>query len=154
DMDVSVIHIDHGLRGAESDADREFIREHCERKGIPFSVEKVDVRSRAEEEGISIQMAARDLRYAVLRKLAAEKRSTVALAHRQDDAIETLFIQLMQGMGTHGWRTIPPVAGPFIRPLLCCSRDEITTYATKHSIAFREDASNTDPKYLRNRIRH
>ena len=148
-----VIHIDHGLRGAESDADLLFVKDHCARIGSPFQSEKVDVKTRAEQEHISTQMAARELRYSIFRGLAAEGPHRIALAHNQDDAIETLLLQLMQGMGAHSWQMIPPVVGPFIRPLLEIGRKDILEYAMHHDIAYREDSSNTDPYYLRNRVR-
>lgn len=149
-----VAHVDHGLRGAGSDADREFVRAHCEREKIPFTTTRVDVKTRAARDGISTQMAARDLRYEWFRTLHAADGLPIALAHHADDAVETLLINLMRGTGTHGWAGIRPRSGPFVRPLLTASRAEILRYAREHGIAFREDASNMDPDYLRNRIRH
>ncbi|MDQ3100373.1 MAG: tRNA lysidine(34) synthetase TilS, partial [Bacteroidota bacterium] len=151
---VSVVHVDHGLRGTESDADLDFVRSYCDQHQISFTYRKVDVKSLVETRGISVQMAARELRYAVFRECIAAGPAKVALAHHQDDAIETLFIQLMQGMGVNGWRTIAPVSGGIIRPLMQTSRAEILSYAEEHGIRYREDASNAEQKYLRNKIRH
>lgn len=149
-----VVHVDHGLRGAESEADQLFVKEYCERNALPFKGVKVDVNALIDEGKLSTQMAARELRYAVLTSLVDEGPRKLALAHHRDDAIETLFINLMQGMGLHGWRTIPPISGPFIRPLMGTSREEILAYARENEIEYREDPSNSEQKYLRNKIRH
>ena len=149
-----VVHIDHGLRGSESDLDHQFVKQYCENNKIPFVGERVDVNELAQRKGISVQMAARELRYEFFSKLTAQGPPRLALAHHQDDAIETLILQLIQGMGAHSWQMIPPIAGPFIRPLMEISREEIMKYAEENSIQYREDRSNSDPHYLRNRIRH
>ena len=150
-----VVHIDHGLRGEESNDDRLFVEGHCRDHGIPIHIERVDVASlRAEAPGASVQMAARALRYGVFQRLVESGPSTLALAHHKDDAMETFLIHLMRGMGLHGWGSIPPRTGAFIRPLMEERRAEIEAYAARHGIPFRADPSNTDPKYLRNRVRH
>jgi tRNA(Ile)-lysidine synthase len=146
-----VAHVDHGLRGAESNADREFVRTYCAEHGIPFAHRRVDVWE--QQDGRSVQMAARELRYAWFHGLVQRGPAQLALAHHADDAIETLLIHLVQGMGTKGWGAIPVRSGPFIRPLLGVSRTSILAYAQESGVPFREDASNTDPKYLRNRVR-
>ncbi|MCC6938480.1 MAG: tRNA lysidine(34) synthetase TilS [Flavobacteriales bacterium] len=148
---VSVAHVDHGLRGAESSADAAFVQEHCSDLGVPFQVRKVDVAASIRDRGGSAQMAARDLRYAWFNELGIDH--PVALAHHADDAVETLFINLLRGTGSKGWGAIPWKSGKCIRPLLGVHRDEILRYAQDHSIPFREDSSNASPKYLRNRIR-
>lgn len=150
----SVLHADHGLRGAESDADRAFVEAHCERLGIPFRTERLEVATHAAGKGISVQMAARELRYAFFDEAMRSERRRTALAHHQDDAVETLLIHLMRGAGASGWAAIPPVNGAYIRPLLAVPRAAIERYAAEEGVAYREDRSNTDPKYLRNRIRH
>lgn len=149
-----VAHVDHGLRGTESDADRVFVHDHCQGQGISFVAHRVDVVAHAATTGTSIQMAARSLRYAWFNEILTSVPDTMALAHHADDAIETFFIGMMQGMGFHGWEGIPVRSGPFIRPLLGCRRAEILDYARVHNIPWREDASNADTTYLRNRIRH
>jgi len=149
-----VAHVDHGLRGTESDADRAFVEGYCVERTIPFRSIKVDVTGHAAVSGSSIQVAARGLRYAWFNEVVKAGPGALALAHHRDDAIETLFIHLMRGMGLHGWETIPPRSGPFIRPLLAEGREEIASYAAQYAIPFREDASNGDPKYLRNKVRH
>ncbi|MFZ1330862.1 MAG: tRNA lysidine(34) synthetase TilS [Flavobacteriales bacterium] len=148
-----VAHVDHGLRGAESDADLQFVAEQCKAKKIPFSSTLVDL-SELRSTGKSIQMAARELRYAWFNSLVGSGPSILATAHHADDAVETLLMDMMQGMGPSSWGSIPPRNGPFIRPLLQVSRKEILAHAERHGIEFREDHSNSDPKYLRNRVRH
>lgn len=150
----SVAHVDHGLRGDASTGDQEFVQAYCAALDIPFQMQRVDVGARSTDTGVSKQMAARELRYAWFNQLTADGPHTLALAHHADDAVETLFIGLMQGMGLHGWETIPARSGPFIRPLLGASRNTIRDYAEEHGVPWREDASNADTAYLRNRIRH
>ena len=147
-------HVDHGLRGAESDGDREMVASYCVLHGIPFRSTSVDVHALAMRPGMSTQMAARELRYAWFHELIAERPIPFALAHHADDAVETLFIDLLRGTGVRGWGSIAPKAGGFVRPLLCVGRAEVMRYAEEHGVPFREDSSNADPTYLRNRIRH
>ncbi|MBL7964501.1 MAG: tRNA lysidine(34) synthetase TilS [Flavobacteriales bacterium] len=150
-----VAHVDHGLRGAESDADRDFVVTHAMQLGIDCHVRRVDVATLRERPGISTQMGARMLRLDSLKAVAVERGlGEIALAHHADDAVETFFLHLLRGMGLRGWGTIPVRSGIFIRPLLQLSRKEIMTYAQLHGIPFREDGSNADPTYLRGRVRH
>ncbi len=151
-----VAHVDHGLRGAESDADRAFVQEQAARLGLPFRVVRVD--PKASAQGISVQMAARALRYAWFRELLREGPGAIALGHHADDAVETLLLHLLRGTGADGWGGVPAVTrlpeGRVCRPLLHAGRDELLEYAALKGIPFREDASNEDPKYLRNRVRN
>ncbi len=150
----SVAHVDHALRGAESDADRIFVEDHCREHGLPFRTLKADVQGHADKNGLSIQLAAREMRYAWLAELWRELPMPIAMGHHADDAVESLFINLLRGTGVHGWSAIRPVSGIYVRPLLCTGREHIKRFAAEHRVHFREDASNADPKYLRNRIRH
>ena len=140
----TVIHVDHGLRGAESDADRAFVEDACARLAIACIVERVDVKAARSATDDSVQMAARRLRYAIFQRLAQEHGCPVALAHHRDDATETVLINLMRGAGVAGFGGIPVRSGPVVRPLLRVGRADIQRHA----------ASNADPKYLRNRVRH
>lgn len=149
----SVVHIDHGLRGPESDADRAFVQELCAQLRVPCLVFQVDVEARMSSGGISKQMAARELRYEVFQSLHADG-APIALAHHRDDALETFFLHLLRGTGSNGWATIPPKVGAFIRPFIDVDRLRIEAYASEHGINFREDTSNTSDAYLRNRVRH
>ncbi len=150
----SVVHVDHGLRGEASDGDRLFVEAQCAARSIPFQAMQVRPADRADASGISTQMAARELRYQAFDRLYGAQPMPMALGHHADDAVETLFLHLLRGTGARGWSTIPARNGAFVRPLLCVDRARIAEYARVHAIPFREDASNQDPKYLRNRIRH
>lgn len=153
---VWVAHVDHGLRGAESDADRAFVEAQAGKLGLPFRAVRVDVKSVAD--GSSVQMAARQLRYQWFKALLREGPPVIALGHHADDRAETLLLHLLRGIGARGWNGMPAVTrleeGRVCRPLLGVGRKEIAAYAAAHGIAFREDASNRDPKYLRNRVRN
>lgn len=150
-----VAHVDHGLRGAGSDADRAFVEAYAKEQGLPFKATKVDIRNAAA--GGSVQMAAREMRYAWFKELLQAGPHAIALGHHGDDAVETLLINLLRGVGTHGWAGMPAVTqvpeGRFVRPLLGLDRAQVGAYAAEHGIPFREDPSNADPKYLRNRVR-
>ena len=150
----TVLHVDHGLRGAHSEADAAFVREQAARLGLPFRMRHVAVAERARSTDASVQMAARTERYAALEDMMADAPHPCALAHHADDAVETLFIHLLRGTGLRGWGAIPVRAGRFVRPLLGVGRAAIVAYAERHAVPFREDPSNRDPHYLRNRIRH
>ena len=149
-----VVHVDHGLRGAESDGDRDLVAAHCKEHRIPFRCVPVDVGTRKALTGGSVQMAARELRLEVFSQCVQQGPAQLAMAHHRDDVIETYFLNHLRGMGLHGWMGIPPITGPFIRPLLDVDREAILAYAKEHDVPFRNDATNDDPKYLRNRVRN
>jgi tRNA(Ile)-lysidine synthase len=151
-----IAHVDFELRGKESDEDHLFVRDFAQREQLPFRSVRVDPRN--APTGVSIQMAARELRYAWFKELLQEGPAVLALGHHRDDALETLLLNLVRGMGAQGWRGMPPLTlldeGCIGRPLLDVGRTQIAAYALEHGVTFREDASNADPKYLRNRVRH
>ncbi|MFM2207620.1 MAG: tRNA lysidine(34) synthetase TilS [Bacteroidota bacterium] len=148
-------HVNFGLRGKESSLDAAFVREKSKRWKIPFHLLEADTRSYADLHRCSIQVAAREIRYAWLNKLAEEQGfSAIATAHHLDDSIETFFINLLRGSGIHGLGGIPVRNGKIIRPLLFADREMILQYATTKRMTWREDASNRKEDYLRNRIRH
>jgi len=151
---VHAAHVDHGLRGAESDADRALVERWCRELGVPCRTSRVDVHARAAEQGVSVQMAARALRIAWFESLSEEGPRAVALAHHRDDAIETMWINLLRGSAGAGRGGIAPRNGDRIRPLLCVDKAAILAYAQAHGVPFREDRSNRDPHYLRSRVRH
>ncbi len=150
----SVLHVDHGLRGEASDGDRLFVEAQCAARRIPFRAMHVRPAERADGTGLSTQMAARELRYQAFDEVLREQPMPLALGHHADDAVETLLLHLLRGTGARGWSSIPARSGAFVRPLLAVDRAMIMAYAKEQAIPFREDASNQDPKYLRNRIRH
>ncbi len=152
---VTVAHLNHQLRGAESDADERFVRELADELGRPVVVESINVRKRAEGSDVSIEMAARQARHAFF---ATFESSVIALAHHADDQTETFILKLARGAGTEGLGGMPYVQeiGPIrlIRPMLNIPRTEIIEWLEENEFTWREDASNSDDTYLRNRVRH
>lgn len=149
-----VAHMNFGLRAEESDTDQAFVEEYCRTNNIAYHIKKVDTSYYVNQEKVSIQMAARSLRYTWFEELKSEhKLDKLATAHHSDDSIETIFINLFRGTGISGLKGI--VSNDIaVRPLLCFSRNEITTFATQESIKWREDSSNIKEDYLRNKLRH
>jgi tRNA(Ile)-lysidine synthase len=154
-VSMAVAHCHFGLRGEAADADEAFVRQAAAEAGCVCHVQHFDTRSVAEAQGISIQMAARRLRYDWFYELADQYGYTrVAVAHNRDDVLETFLINLGRGTGIRGLTGMAPLQGRLIRPLLFASRAEITGYAQIHRMEWREDASNAEDDYQRNFIRH
>ena len=154
-MDFVVAHCNFKLRGAESDSEEVFLQDYCGEHGIELYVKHFDTQEYAVLEGISIEMAARELRYAWFRELQKELGySYIATAHHQDDLIETMLINLSRGTGIRGLTGIQPKNGIVIRPLLFASREEILAYAAEKRIDYKNDSSNDELIYQRNIIRH
>lgn len=151
---TGVAHCNFRLRGEESDGDERMLRECCHRKNIPFLVARFDTSRYAAQKGISIQMAARELRYAWLESVAAEQGfGKIAVAHNANDEVETFLLNLVRGTGLRGLAGMAAKRGKIVRPLLFASRTNILQYAQEHGLSFREDSSNRQLKYARNRIR-
>jgi len=154
-MNCSVAHCNFQLRGEESDGDEIFVREKAKDLNFPVFVTRFETMEYADENQLSVQMAARELRYTWFEKLAKVHHfNCIAVAHNRDDSMETFFINLGRGSGISGLTGIRAASGNIIRPLLFASRVEILEYAEKNVIKFREDSSNSSDKYLRNYIRH
>jgi tRNA(Ile)-lysidine synthase len=150
-----VAHCNFHLRGAESDGDEQLVKSVAVNKEAAYYQQDFNTEQSAAESGISIQMAARNLRYQWFEEIRKNHGyDFIATAHNQDDVIETFFINLVRGTGIRGLTGIPLRSGKVIRPLLFASRESIVEYATDHDIRFREDSSNASDKYLRNRLRH
>ncbi|MDX9880718.1 MAG: tRNA lysidine(34) synthetase TilS [Prolixibacteraceae bacterium] len=153
--DFSVAHCNFQLRGGESDGDEQFVANYCDEHNIRLFVTRFDTQEYARQEGISIEMAARDLRYGWFNKLMDEEHfDCLATAHHQDDVMETFFINLGRGTGIRGLSGIKPKSGRLIRPILFADRLSIRNYAALHQIQCREDSSNSDTGIRRNFIRH
>ncbi len=154
-FDFALAHCNFSLRGTESDGDEDFVRELASTFEIDVYVKQFDTEQYAEEQRLSVQMAARELRYKWFDELLQSKRYDYVLtAHHADDSLETFLINLSRGTGIEGLSGIPQVNGNVVRPLLPFSRNEIIEYAKSESIQWREDSSNASVKYLRNKIRH
>lgn len=155
EIDFSVAHCNFKLRGKESDEDEEFILKLAEKFQFPVFRIDFDTKKYAKEHKLSIQMAARDLRYDWFKKLATEHSFDYILtAHHADDNLETFLINLSRGTGLEGLTGIPEINEIFIRPLLPFSRTEILKFAKDNELDWREDSSNSSVKYLRNNLRH
>jgi tRNA(Ile)-lysidine synthase len=150
-----ILHCNFGLRGEESEGDEAFVRSLAASYELPVYVKKFNTGEYAEENGISIQMAARDLRYKWFDEISDEPANDViATAHNLNDSVETFLLNLSRGTGIKGLTGIPMVNGKYIRPLLFATRKEIFDYGRDHHISYREDSSNASKKYRRNKIRH
>lgn len=147
-------HCNFHLRGEESDRDEKFVTDYCAGQNIKLVKVSFDTFSYMEEKSISLEMAARELRYNWFEKMKEEHAAHyIAVAHHRDDSVETVLINLMRGTGIRGLTGIPPKNGYIVRPLLCLSREEITEYLSVHKIHYVEDSTNTEDQYTRNKLR-
>lgn len=150
-----IAHCNFQLRGDESSADQAFCKALANQNNIPFYTINFDTQLYASQNKISIQMAARQLRYQWFEQLRQQHRYTViALAHHQNDAIETILLNLVRGTGIAGLHGILPRNGLLVRPLLCLTRDEIERLINDNCFTYVEDSSNASTKYARNKLRH
>lgn len=153
-FDVVAAHCNFHLRGDESDRDEMFCRRFCERNGIKLHVTHFDTEGFAKLRKISIEMAARHLRYAYFKQLAEDiGASAVCVAHHQDDSVETVLLNLIRGTGIHGLTGIKPKNGGIVRPLLCVTRNEIETVLAEVGQDFVTDSTNLVDDVVRNKIR-
>lgn len=151
---LRVVHLNHGIRGAAAEADTLLVRELAAALGLPVTVENVDVPAYRAAKGLTLEEAAREIRYRFFEQTARQTgASRVALGHHADDQAETILFNLLRGAGPAGLKGIPPVRGMYIRPMLDVRRREIEAYCRRHQLPFREDASNRETIYTRNRIR-
>ncbi len=150
-----VAHCNFHLRGAESDSDAEFVRKFTQQLGIELFTTDFETEKYAQQQGISIEMAARDLRYRWFEQIRQQKQcDCVVVAHHADDAVETFFLNLARGTGVKGLSGIAPKNGAIVRPLLSCFRSEIEAYAKEHGLRFCTDSTNADNAYKRNFVRN
>ncbi len=153
-LNCGVAHCNFRLRGEESDGDAAFVKELAARLCFRYHEIAFDTARVAEEQKISTQMAARNLRYDWFANLADEFGYLhVATAHHAGDQVETILLNLVRGTGIRGLQGIPAVNGKIIRPMLFATREQIEDYARERSLSWREDRSNNDDYYRRNRIR-
>jgi len=153
--DCVVAHCNFQLRGEESDGDESFVREMCAKLNVPCNVNTFDTHKYADESGLSIQMAARKLRYDWFYEMAEKENcSYIALAHNSDDQVETAILNIIRGTGIRGVSGMKPLLGRLFRPLIEVSRAEITQISDDDSIPFHNDSTNATTKYARNKVRH
>ncbi|MBN2520989.1 MAG: tRNA lysidine(34) synthetase TilS [Bacteroidales bacterium] len=154
-FNFGIAHCNFNLRGAESDGDEAFVKELAKTYNVDFFIENFNTESYAAENKISVQMAARNLRYNWFEKVRAlEQYDYIAVAHNKNDLIESFFINLARGTGIKGLTGFKAKNGYIIRPLLLFTRQEIMEYSEINNIKYREDSSNSSTKYIRNKIRH
>ena len=149
---LSACHINHNLRGAESDRDQRFAESLCEKLSVPVSVFSVDVKGSVRKHQ-SVEERARELRYEVFERLAKENSAKIATAHNANDNAETVLLNLLRGTGLKGLCGIPPVRDYIIRPLIYTPRTDIEAFCKENSIEFVTDCTNLSTDYTRNKIR-
>ncbi len=152
---ISVRHFEHGIRGEESIKDAEFVKELCEINSVPFCLGRGNVPQYAKDRGLSLEEAARELRYKFLLEC---KEDTIATAHNMNDNVETFIFNLVRGTGIQGLCGINTVlerrGKHIIRPLLNTSRARIEEYLKENTQDYKFDKTNSDTEYARNKIRH
>lgn len=152
---ILALHCNFNLRGKESNMDEQFVKRFCDTYGIALSVKKFDTTGHAKEHGMSVEMAARELRYAWFEEMRVKKKMDyIVVAHHADDFAETVLMNLCRGTGVRGLTGIRPVNGRILRPLLAKSREEILAYIQEHQLGYRTDSTNNSLDYTRNKIRH
>jgi len=147
---VNALHVNHGLRGEESERDEQFCRELCRKLNIPFTVKSVNVSEYAKQNKLGIEEAARILRYKAFEEAGADK---ICTAHTANDNAETVIFNLCRGTGMKGLAGIPPKRGNIIRPLILCSREEVEEYLEQKGQSYVNDSTNLTEAYARNKIR-
>jgi len=153
-LSLSAAHLDHAIR-PESGKDALFVEKLCGEWGVPLTVEQVDVPTLADATRQSLEMAAREARHEFLLRLAEERGADyIVLGHHRDDQAETFLLRLLRGSGLSGLSAMRHRRGRWLRPLLTVSREQVEAYALEKGLRWREDASNNDLRYLRNRVRH
>lgn len=150
-----IAHCNFCLRGSDSDLDEELVRNTASLYNLPFYSKRFDTREYAKSKGYSLQMAARELRYSWFEEIRKiNGYNYIAIAHNLNDNIETILINTIRGTGIAGLTGIKPVNVNIIRPLLYADREEISRYCRENNIPFREDRTNNETKYVRNKLRH
>ncbi len=154
-INLTVLHVNHNIRGDESDNDEFFCRNFCKKYGIDFVCVSVDAIGYANTHKLGLEESARILRYNAFTEVAKQKGiKKIATAHTASDNLETVLFNLARGCAAEGLKGIPPVRDNIIRPLIYCTTDDILKYASEFSLNFVTDSTNTNTDYARNHIRH
>ena len=148
-----VVHINHSLRGEESDRDEKFVSDYCKNNGVLFYSCRADIKSEANKLGISIEDCGRKIRYNYFSEIAEKYNAKIATAHTLSDSIETTVFNMIRGTGIKGLSGIAPVRGKIIRPLIFATRSQIEEYCVENRIDYITDSSNLCYDYTRNKIR-
>ena len=153
-FELCAVHVEHGIRGESSRRDEEFVRELCEREGVPLRIYHERALDYARRNSLSVEEAARLLRYRDFEDALSEmKADRIALAHHKNDQAETFLFNLIRGSSLKGLTAMAPVRDRIIRPLLDCTRREIEEYVAAEGLSYVTDETNLDETYSRNRIR-
>lgn len=150
---VICLHINHGIRGNEAERDQAFVENFCQKNGIRLFVERINVPSLAESEGLSIETCARNHRHKLLSEYAQRENCKIAIAHNKNDQAETMLMHLIRGCGLNGICGISAKNGKLIRPLLCISREEIENYLKEQNADYVTDSTNLICDCARNKLR-
>ena len=154
-FNVHAAHCNFHLRGAESDRDESFCVELCSSLGVDLHLAHFDTSAYAELHKVSIEMAARELRYKWFEQLREDIGATgICAAHHRDDSVETVILNMVRGTGVHGLAGIRPRNGHIVRPLLCVSRVEIEDFLAKRGQGYVTDSTNLEDEATRNKVRH
>ncbi|MRR07598.1 MAG: tRNA lysidine(34) synthetase TilS [Deltaproteobacteria bacterium] len=155
-LNLVVAHLNHGLRGEESDDDAAFVEELAARYQLPFRLQRVDVKEIGRQRKLSLEEAGRMARYEWFDTVAKSSAARlIALGHHADDQAETFLLRLFRGSGTTGLSSMRLLSSDrYVRPLLLVTRDEILAYLERRGLSYRHDSSNDETVFLRNRIRH
>ena len=148
---LSAAHLNHLIRGEEANRDEAFVKEQCEKLGVELFCERVDVPKIAREKHQSLELAARNVRYEFLERVA---KDFIATAHTASDNLETVIYNLARGASLEGLCGIPQKRGRIIRPILECTRKEVEMYCEEYDVPFVTDSTNLADEYTRNKIRH
>ena len=154
-IQLELAHVNFGLRGTESDGDEEFVKNWAQDRSLLIHIHRADTVEWADKNGISIQMAAREIRYQFFEEIRSQQNlGGILLAHHQDDQLETIFLNLARGTGIEGLYGMSERRGWLIRPLLPFSRAQLESYMEEVKQTWREDRSNASSDYKRNKLRH
>ncbi len=155
DLQINVAHMNFSLREGDCDLDQGLVRKTAESLGVKFFTKKVDTLAYAADKGISMEMAARELRYGWFRELMEQNSiEYLVVGHNLNDRAETMMLNMLRGTGITGMHGMLAVSGTTLRPLLGFSREQIAKFAANHGIEYREDRTNSDTAFVRNKIRH
>lgn len=150
---VEAAHINHCLRGQESERDCDFVKDQCDKMNIAVHIKRADIAAIAAEKKIGLEQCGREVRYRFFDELASDENTVIATAHTASDNAETVLLNITRGCGLDGLAGIPPVRGKIIRPLINAYRSDIENYCNENSVAFVTDSTNLMQDYSRNKIR-
>lgn len=155
ELNIIVCHVNHGLRGAEAQRDEDFVKKLAEKNGLIYEVEHIDMAGYAKEHSLTCEEAGRKLRYLFFEEIKEKyKADKVAIAHNENDVVETIFLNIFRGTGLDGLESIPLRRDFYIRPILCFEKSEILDFLKENNIHYVDDSTNFTNDYKRNMIRN